>query len=123
MCVCPRPSSTMFYLLKSLFLLFLFAFATLFPPSPTSYEHQFYDVMSCFTRFIMNAKYVCHGPISPHANLLVNRLVGTVILLVKRCRWGRVKEKEPFLPFQLLYSGFFRKMSPENCEKCAKLCK
>ena len=36
----------------------------------------------------MQAKSVYHGPISPHANFLVNRLVGTVILLVKNCRWG-----------------------------------
>ena len=31
----------------------------------------------------MKTKYVCHGPISPHANFFLNRLVGTVILLVK----------------------------------------
>ena len=60
----------------------------LFPFSPTSYEHQFYDVMSDFTRLIMNTKYVCYGPMSPHANFLVNRVVRTVILLVKSCRWG-----------------------------------
>ena len=39
----------------------------------------------------MKTKYVCHGPISPHANFLVNRLVGTVISLVKNFRWGRGK--------------------------------
>ena len=37
----------------------------------------------------MKTKYVCHDPISPHANFLVNRLVGTVILLVKNCKWGK----------------------------------
>ena len=37
----------------------------------------------------MKATYVCHGPISQHANFLVNRFVGTVILLVKICKWGK----------------------------------
>ena len=74
-----------------MFLLFLFVFAALFPlppPPPMSNEHQFYDVMSGFTSLIMKTKYVCHGSISPHANFLVDRLVATVILLVKNCRWG-----------------------------------
>ena len=38
---------------------------------PTSYEHQFYDVMSSFTRLIMKTKYVCHGPISPQGAILM----------------------------------------------------
>ena len=41
----------------------------------------------------MKTKYVCRGPVSPHANFLVNRFVGTVILLVKIAGGG--KEKEP----------------------------
>ena len=49
------------------------------PPPPTSYAHQFYDVMSGFTSLIMKTKYVCYSPISPHAKLFVNRLVETVI--------------------------------------------
>ena len=65
--------------------------------SPTSYEHQFYDIMSGFTRLIMYIKYVFHGPISPHANFVVGRLVGIVILLVKNCRWG---EREKILSFR-----------------------
>ena len=69
-----------------MFLLFMFVFAAHFPFSPTSYEHQFYDVMSGFTKLIMKTKYVSHGPITPHANFLVDRLVGTVILVVKNCR-------------------------------------
>ena len=41
----------------------------------------------------MQTKYVCRGPVSPHANFFVNRFVGTVILLVKIAGGG--KEKEP----------------------------
>ena len=60
------------------------------PQSPlTSYEHQFFDVMSGFTRLIMKTKYVCHGPhVRPHVNFRGNRSVGTVILLAKNCKWG-----------------------------------
>ena len=36
----------------------------------------------------MKTKYVSHGPITPHANIFVNQLVGTVILIVNNCRWG-----------------------------------
>ena len=46
----------------------------------------------------MKTKYVCHGPISPHANFLVNRLVETVILLVKNCAWGKRKKSLCFCP-------------------------
>ena len=42
------------------------------PPSPASYEHQFYDVMSGFTRLIIKTKYVCHGLISPYAKFDIN---------------------------------------------------
>ena len=77
----------------------------LFPFSPTSYEHQFYDVMSDFTRLIMNTKYVCYGPMSPHANFLVNRVVRTVILLVKSCRWGTTKTSLKLLLMKLLRIG------------------
>ena len=46
---------------------------------------------SCFKSLIMKTKYVCHGLISPHVNFDVDRVVGTVILLVKNCRWGKGK--------------------------------
>ena len=41
----------------------------------------------------MKTKYVCPGPVSPHANFLVNRLVGTVTLLVKNAGGGRKKSQ------------------------------
>ena len=44
--------------------------------------------MSGFTRLIIKTKYVCHGPVNPHASFLVNRLVKTVILLVKKLQVG-----------------------------------
>ena len=44
-------------------------------------------------------KEPCHGPISPHASFLVNRLVGTVILLVKNCKWGKKKKSRLFFLF------------------------
>ena len=85
--------------------------------------------MSGFTRLIIKTKYVCHGPVNPHASFLVNRLVKTVILLVKKCRWGG---EEPFLLFQLLQSAFFQKKSPkiallaepkffDACESCTRV--
>ena len=49
----------------------------------------------------MKTKYVCHGPISPPANCFLNRLVVTIILLVKNCRWGGGEEKEPQFLFNI----------------------
>ena len=86
------------------------------PPPRTSYKHQFYDVMNGFTRLIMKTKYVCHGPISrlfflpppppanfeekepisPHAIFLVNRLVGTVILIVEKLQVGGKGKRAQF---------------------------
>ena len=45
---------------------------------------------------IMNSNYVCHGLISPHVNFHNTRLVVTVILIVKICRWGE-KEKSKMI--------------------------
>ena len=50
----------------------------------------------------MKTKYVCYGPISPHANFLVNRLVGTVILLVKLAGGGGGGGKRAQICLQLL---------------------
>ena len=77
------------------YLEFVAEVAALFPPPPpNSYKHQFYDVMSGFTRLLIKTKYVCCGPVSPHANFLVNRFVGTVILLVKIAGGGKGKRAE-----------------------------
>ena len=43
----------------------------------------------------MKTKYVCRGPVSLHANFLVNRLVGTVILLRKIAGGGKGKRAHP----------------------------
>ena len=48
------------------------------PPPPTSYEHQFYGVMSGFTKLNIETKYVCLGLTSPHVHFHSNRLVRTV---------------------------------------------
>ena len=49
--------------------------------------------MSGFTRLNIETKYVCHSPISPHANFHVNRMMGTVILLVKIAGGGGRKKR------------------------------
>ena len=38
---------------------------------------------------ITKTKYVCHGLISPHVNFHVNRLLGTIYLLVQKLQVGR----------------------------------
>ena len=66
-----------------------------FPPPPTSDELQFFSVTSGFTRLIMKTKYVCHDLISLYVNFHNNRTMWSTNLLVKICRWGGGKEKEP----------------------------
>ena len=60
-----------------------------------------------FTKLNMKTKYVFHGPIRPHASFFVNRLVGTVILLVKNCRWG--KEKRAVFALSIVIIGLLSK--------------
>ena len=70
----------------------LISFSSPPPPRPhTTYQHHFFLLNEWFYKVNYEDQMCLSWPDQSACHFFVNRLMGTVILLVKNCRWGRKK--------------------------------